>query len=186
MAKSLIHLIFTLQAKEVNYNILNEIWQSKWTELAFRSEFALLHLPLLSTSNPPSHLTSQTFRPERDSILLHLNRQAFYKILHSKIQDNYPPPRFSRFQSVASRLALHNVHSQLFWVMPLDDDVVSISDDEDAIYISDGEDGFQSPRKSQSSLCAASWWPPSITKQNFKMKIPFALSRELSTRPSRS
>jgi len=154
---------------------------------AFRSELALLlHLPLLSTSNPPSHLTSsQAFRPERDSILLHLNHQAFYKILHSKIQDNYPPPRFSRFQSVASRLASHNVHSRLFWVMPLDD-VISISDDEDAIYISDGEDGFQSPRKSQSSLCAASWWPPSITKQNFKMKIPFTLSRELSIRPSRS
>ena len=83
MVKSLIHhLIFTLQAKEVNYNIFNEIWQSKWTEPAFRSELALLHLPLLSTSNPPSHLTaSKTFRPERDSILLHLNHQAFYKIL---------------------------------------------------------------------------------------------------------
>lgn len=81
---------------------------------AFRSELALLHLPLLSTSNPPSHLTpSQTFRPGRDSILLHLNHQAIYKTLHSKIQDNYPPPRFSRFQSVASRLAPHNVHSRL-------------------------------------------------------------------------
>ena len=145
---------------------------------AFRSELALLHLPLLSTSNSPSHLiSSQTFRPEGDSILLHLNHQAFCKILHSKIQDNYPPPAFNQ--------SPHYVHSRLFWIMP-SDDVISISDDEDAIYISDDEDGFQSPRKSQSSLCAVSWWSLSVTKRNFKMTILFAPSRELSICLSRN
>jgi len=147
----------------------------KVSELNFVSQ-VWTRTPSSSTSNPLSHLTSsQTFRPERDSILLHLNHRAFHKILHSKIQDNYPPPRFSRFQSVASRLTPHYVHSRLFWIMPSDDDVISISDDEDAIYISDDEDGFQSPRKSRSSLCAASWWSLSITKRTSRWRshLPF-------------